>query len=138
MLDNQSLTPRQPGFQRWRYVSCWNSVFAGSVLLKISLMFAIFWHVTPCLIGGVHRLCLQNLLGTEAVEGKVVPVQGTRANEAAVVRSVAVDTGERSAWRPDGFPRRQTPPLTLRKLDGRHWPSGREEEHPSTLPEIEP
>jgi hypothetical protein len=89
-------------------------------MLKISLMFAIFWHVTPCLFGGVHRLCLQKLLGTEVVEGKVVPVQGTRANEAAAVLSLAKDTDERSASRPDGVPRRRTSPLTLRKLDGLH------------------
>lgn len=89
--------------------------------------------MTPCLFGEVHHLCLQNLLGTEAVEGKVVAVQGTRANEAAVILSLARDTGERSAWRPDGVRRRRTPPLTLRKLDGPHWPS----ERPSTLPEIE-
>jgi hypothetical protein len=83
-------------------------------------MFAIFWYVTPCLFGGVHCLYLQNLLGTEAVEGKVVPVQGTRANEAAVILSLARDTTERSASRPDDVLRIQTPPLTLRKLDGRH------------------
>ena len=89
-------------------------------MLKIYLLFGIFWHVTPCLFGGVHRLCLQKLLGTEAVEGKVVPGQGTKANDAAVILSLAKDTGERLASRPDSVPRRQTPPLTLRKLDGLH------------------
>ena len=90
--------------------------------------------MTPCLFGGVHRLCLQNLLGSEAVEGKVVAVQVTTADEAAVNLSLARDTGERSASRRDGVPRRETPPLALRKLDGPHRPSAREEGHPSTLP----
>lgn len=114
MPDNRSVTPRQPGIQRRRFVFCCNSVFARSVKLKISLMFAIFWRVTPCLFGGIHRLCLQKMLETKAVEGTVVPVQGTKANEAAVILSLAKNTGERSASRPDGVPRRQTPPLTLK------------------------
>jgi hypothetical protein len=50
----------------------------------------------------IAPLSLQKLLDIKTVE--VVPVEGTKANEVAVILSLAIDKGERSVSRPDAVP----------------------------------